>query len=59
VKILPLCEKVIFNGMDDSSLTHEKIAQLIKNYDTSLILIKPEKSSSAVWSSFSYIYVNN
>ncbi len=59
MKILPSCEKVIFNGMDDFSLTHEKIVQSIKNYDTSLIFIKPEKSSSAVWSSFSYIYVNN
>jgi hypothetical protein len=42
VNIIPLCEKVIFNGMDDSSLTNEKIEQLIKNYDTSLLLVKPK-----------------
>jgi hypothetical protein len=54
VEILPVCEKVIVNGMDDYLLTKEKILQLIKNHDASLIFVKPKKSSS-----FSYVYVNN
>ncbi len=54
-----MCEKVIVNGMDDSSLTKEKILQLIKNHDASLTFVKPKKSSSSVWSSFSYVNVNN
>jgi hypothetical protein len=54
-----MCQKVIVNGMNDSSLTKEKILQLIKNHDASLTFVKPKKSSSSVWSSFSYVYVNN
>jgi len=32
-------EKVIVNGMHDSSLTKEKIPQLIKNHDASLTFV--------------------
>ncbi|CAF2573675.1 unnamed protein product [Rotaria sp. Silwood2] len=45
--------------MDDSSLTKEKIIQLIKNDDASLTFVKPKTSSSAAWSSFSYIFISN
>ncbi|CAF3243261.1 unnamed protein product [Rotaria sp. Silwood2] len=45
--------------MDDSSLTKEKIIQLIRNYDASLTFVKPKTSSSRVWSSFSYVFISN
>ena len=52
-----MCEKI--NGMDDSSLTKEKIIRLIKNHDASLTFVKPKISTSSVWLSFSYVYINN
>ncbi|CAF5004029.1 unnamed protein product, partial [Rotaria sp. Silwood1] len=55
----PVCKKIIINGMDDSSLTKEKIIQLIRNYDASLTFVKPKTSSSPVWSSFSYVFISN
>jgi hypothetical protein len=37
----------------------KKISQLIKDQDASLTFVKPKKSSSSVWSYFSYVYVHN
>lgn len=45
--------------MDDFSLTKEKLKELIKNNDACLTFVKPGSSSSQVWSSFSYVHVNN
>jgi hypothetical protein len=59
VLMLPVCEKVILKGTDDSSLRKEKITQLIKNYDASLTFVKPKTSSSPIWSSSSYVSVSN
>ncbi len=43
-----MCEELVVHGMDNSSLTKEKIVQLIKNQDASLTFVKLKKSSSSV-----------
>jgi hypothetical protein len=45
--------------MDDSSLSKEEIIQLIKSHDARLTFEKPKRSSSQVWSTFSYVRIDN
>ena len=54
-----MCEHFILHKMGDSSLTKEKIMQMMKENDARLGFAKLKTSSSQVSLAFSHVYIDN